>query len=264
MALGIMLVLTIALTTTIYLTSSSARHAYLSNAGQKSYALAESGINNAVAVLEANYPGTKIYPGDPNLLLSTTLTSPVTTLPASTTINVASTTGYNSGSNTISVGSSGAVTCTGITSTTFTGCTGGTAGTYATGTTVARATAAGANSATWSGTLVNVPTNPSWKWQWQLTAFGRVKNPTGPAADVVRRATAVVPVVIPDSTFATPARRPSTGSTDSNDVNFSQSVNVASPVYAVHDITSRTPRRSPRRSRRRSRSPRAEQGRGRS
>ena len=89
MALGIMLVLTIALTTTIYLTSSSARHAYLSNAGQKSYALAESGINNAVAVLEANYPGAKIYPGDPNLLLNTTLTSPVTTLPASTTTRLA-------------------------------------------------------------------------------------------------------------------------------------------------------------------------------
>ena len=138
-----MLVLTIALTAVIFLTAAGARDAHRSNAGQKASALAESGINNALAVLNANYPGTTIYPGNANLLLSTTLTSPVTTLPASTTINVASTLGYNSGSNTISVGSSGAVTCTGITATSFTGCTGGAAGTYATGTTVARATASG-------------------------------------------------------------------------------------------------------------------------
>ena len=43
MALGIMLVLTIALTTTIHFTSASARHANSSNAGQKAYALAEAG-----------------------------------------------------------------------------------------------------------------------------------------------------------------------------------------------------------------------------
>src|SRR5207248_1891651 len=82
------------------------------------------------------------------------------------------------------------VTCTGITATSFTGCTGGKAGTYPTGTTVARATASGSNSVAWSGTLVNVPLNPSWKWQWQLTASARVKNPTGPnAADDVRTST---------------------------------------------------------------------------
>src|SRR3954470_4463319 len=55
MALGIMLVLAIALTTTIYLTSSSGRHANSSNAGQKSSALAEAGLNNAVSVLHAAY-----------------------------------------------------------------------------------------------------------------------------------------------------------------------------------------------------------------
>ena len=33
---------------------------------------------------------------------------------------------------------------------------------------------------TWSGTLVNVPTNPRWKWQWHPTALGRVKNPDWP------------------------------------------------------------------------------------
>jgi hypothetical protein len=76
MALGIMLVLTIGLTTTIYLTSSSQRHAHHSNAGQKAYALAEAGLNNAVAVLNAHYPSTTTYPGD---------TPPGTFLPQRTT-----------------------------------------------------------------------------------------------------------------------------------------------------------------------------------
>src|SRR5262245_54575987 len=64
MAIGIMLVLTIALSTTIYVTSSSARHASSSNAGQKAYALAEAGLNNALAVLNTHYPSTTPYPGD--------------------------------------------------------------------------------------------------------------------------------------------------------------------------------------------------------
>src|SRR5262245_13168285 len=55
MALGIMLVLTIALATTIYLTSSSQRHANTTNAGQKAYALAEAGLNNATSVLNNAY-----------------------------------------------------------------------------------------------------------------------------------------------------------------------------------------------------------------
>lgn len=62
MALGIMLVLTIALTTTLFFTASGARDAHRTNAGQQAYALAEAGINNAVAVLNANYP-TTLYPG---------------------------------------------------------------------------------------------------------------------------------------------------------------------------------------------------------
>ena len=56
MALGILFVLTITLGTVIYVTSASARHAEHSNAGQKAYALAEAGVNNALAVLNANYP----------------------------------------------------------------------------------------------------------------------------------------------------------------------------------------------------------------
>src|SRR3954470_18045232 len=70
MALGIMLVLAIALTTTIYLTSSSGRHANSSNAGQKSFALAEAGVNNAISVLHAAYdvPSPPTFPGDASLL----------------------------------------------------------------------------------------------------------------------------------------------------------------------------------------------------
>ena len=65
----------------------------------------------------------------------TTLSAAVT-LP-SATIAVAATAKFNSGANTISFGSSGTVTCTGIpTPTSFTGCSGGAAGTYPSGTTV--------------------------------------------------------------------------------------------------------------------------------
>jgi hypothetical protein len=69
MALGILFVLTISLGTVIYVTSASARHAEHSNAGQKAHALAEAGVNNAMAVLNANYPNTSHpYPGDRCLL----------------------------------------------------------------------------------------------------------------------------------------------------------------------------------------------------
>jgi Tfp pilus assembly protein PilX len=69
MALGIMLVLTIALATTIHFTSAGARHANSSNAGQKAYSLAEAGVNNAISVLEASYSSpTAAFPGDPTLL----------------------------------------------------------------------------------------------------------------------------------------------------------------------------------------------------
>src|SRR5262249_5041712 len=126
---------------------------------------------------------------------------------------------------------------TGISATSFTGCTGGVAGTYVVGTTVARATAAGGGSTTWSGTLVNVPNNPSWKWQWQLTASGRVKKPTGPAFDVVRTASAIVPVVIPDSASVDPGTTAVDFIYALHDITFGQSVVVAAPVYTGHDLT---------------------------
>jgi hypothetical protein len=68
MALAVVLVLTVLLASVIFLTSSSARDSQRTNAGQKAYALAESGINNSLAVLSKNYPGTTGYPGDGTLL----------------------------------------------------------------------------------------------------------------------------------------------------------------------------------------------------
>jgi hypothetical protein len=55
MALGIMLVLTIALATTIAFTSAGARHANNSNAGQNASAIAEAGLNNAISQLASYY-----------------------------------------------------------------------------------------------------------------------------------------------------------------------------------------------------------------
>ena len=57
MALGIMLVLVIALTTVITFTAAGARDSHRVNAGQKATALAEAGVNNALAVLHEELPG---------------------------------------------------------------------------------------------------------------------------------------------------------------------------------------------------------------
>ena len=84
LALLIMLVLTISLTTVIFVTAAGARDAHRTNAGQRASALAESGINNALAVLNANYPGTVGYPGD-NRLLTTCPASLPTVCPFTTT-----------------------------------------------------------------------------------------------------------------------------------------------------------------------------------
>ena len=56
MALGITLVLAIALTTVITFSAAGARDSHRVNAGQKAYALAEAGVNNALSVLYATYP----------------------------------------------------------------------------------------------------------------------------------------------------------------------------------------------------------------
>jgi hypothetical protein len=87
-----MLVLTVMLTTVIFITAAGARDAHRSNAGQKASALAESGVNNALAVLTANYPGTVVYPGDSTLLPSRTTTFPSGSVTWSGVIEAAPTT----------------------------------------------------------------------------------------------------------------------------------------------------------------------------
>jgi Tfp pilus assembly protein PilX len=56
MALGILMVLTLALATVIFMTSSGARDAKRTNAGQKAYAAAEAGLNNVIAEIASHYP----------------------------------------------------------------------------------------------------------------------------------------------------------------------------------------------------------------
>jgi hypothetical protein len=87
-----MLVLTLTLTAVMFMTAAGARDAHRSNAGQKASALAESGINNALAVLNENYPGIVVYPGDPNLLPSRTTPYPSGTVTWSGAIEAAPTT----------------------------------------------------------------------------------------------------------------------------------------------------------------------------
>jgi Tfp pilus assembly protein PilX len=180
MALGIMFVLALILTTVIFITSSSARDAHRSNASQKAYALAEAGIANALAVLNSNYPS-PVFPGDSTLLSGT---------------------------------------ATGEAGCGATGC----VSTYASGTT------------TWNGSLDAAPVGAAWRYQWDLVSTGRVKNPTGPASDIVRTSKAVVPVVIPDTTSIPPGQSSLNWVYGFNDVTFSQSVTVASPVYAGRDL----------------------------
>jgi hypothetical protein len=167
MALGIMMVLTLALGTVIYITAASARDAQRTNAGQNAYALGEAGINNALAVLNANYPGS--FPGDPTLLPSRTTT-------------------------------------------------------YSNGT------------VSWSGTLATAPFGVSWNQQWNLTATGTVKNPTGPGASAVRRTvTAVVPVIEPQ-VIHPGDNNPLDFIYSFQDLTFPQSVTVASPIYTQRDL----------------------------
>ena len=64
MALGIMLVLTLVLTTVITFTAAGARDSQRVNAGQKATALAEAGLNSALAVLHKRHE-TSPYPQYP-------------------------------------------------------------------------------------------------------------------------------------------------------------------------------------------------------
>jgi type II secretory pathway pseudopilin PulG len=121
-----------------------------------SITVANSSLTNAITVSWPAYSGPVSYNvyGDgssarllksvPSAVTSYVDTGPTSlsdnpfTLPSSGsfTVNVASTSSFNSTANTIQLGASGPVTCTGVTVTSFTGCTGGQTGQYATGTAV--------------------------------------------------------------------------------------------------------------------------------
>ena len=69
MALQSMVVLSIGLTAVLEWSSSNSRHASRSNAGQQAYALAEAGLNNAVAVLNQAYTSGSVSLASPPALL---------------------------------------------------------------------------------------------------------------------------------------------------------------------------------------------------
>jgi hypothetical protein len=169
MAMIMMTVLMTMLSSVLVLSSATYRDAQRSNAGTKASALAEAGINNALAVVNANYPGSVAYPGDSTIL------------PARTS-------------------------------------------TYGSGTT------------TWSGSL-NAVSGQSWGYEWHLTSTGTVRNPTGPtAAAVTRTATATVPVILP-AIVQNPGSSPLNWIYGGTNINFSQSLQIGSPVYAVGNLT---------------------------
>ncbi|MDP9225410.1 MAG: hypothetical protein M3P18_16510, partial [Actinomycetota bacterium] len=76
LALIVLTLLTAVLTTVMSLTAANARDAQRSNAGIKASALAETGINNALAVINGSYSGSVAYPGDSTLLSPRTTAYP--------------------------------------------------------------------------------------------------------------------------------------------------------------------------------------------
>src|SRR5207302_1019605 len=90
--------------------------------------------------------------------------------------------------------------------------------------------------AKWTGTLRSTAPGTAWTYEWYLQALGTVKNPTGPTADVNRVATASVPVVVPETASVDPNKSSIDWVYGYNDVTFSQSVTVASPVFAGHNL----------------------------
>jgi len=68
MAVVVLAVLMTSCVTALSLAEAGSRHAQSSNAGQKSYALAEAGLTNAAAVLNEAYATSAAFPGDANLL----------------------------------------------------------------------------------------------------------------------------------------------------------------------------------------------------
>jgi hypothetical protein len=184
MAIGILAVMTIIVSTVLFLTAAGARESQRTNAGQKAHALAEAGVNDAISVLNANYPGIVKYPGDYTLLSS---------CPGSYPTICSRTTPYSSGT------------------------------------------------VSWSGWLQTPASTPplpaavGWGAQWNITATGTVTNPTSGATSVSRTVTAVVPAVIP---IQAPIgnNNPLNFIYSKGNITFSNTVKVASPVYATLDL----------------------------
>jgi hypothetical protein len=190
LALGVTFILALTVATVMVFTASGTRDAHRSTGTQKAYDLAEAGINNALAVLFANYPTTITFPGDFGLLSGS--------LSGEAGCGTWGTQGENITNN-----------CTKQ---------------YASGT------------AKWTGTLRSTSPGTAWTYEWYLQAVGIVKNPTGPTSDLRRVATAIVPVVKPDTTSVNPNKSSIDWVYGNVDVTFDQSVTVASPVFAGRDL----------------------------
>jgi hypothetical protein len=199
MALAVMLVLTILLTSVIFLSSSSARDAQRTNAGQKAYALAEAGINNALGVLSTSYADpTNVYPGNLCLLhmQNSAYAGYTPTAADQTSCQVA-----------------------GVLPAEFTNA-------YDGGSCAAPIT----NCVTWSGVLQPV-SGLAWDYQWVVRATGSVRNPTGPStSNVTRTVTTKLPVLQGDQKLG--GNNVLQFVYAKGNLSFSNSVGVGAPLYA--------------------------------
>jgi hypothetical protein len=208
MAIGILFVLTITLGTVIYVTSASARHAEHSNASQKAYSLAEAGVHDAFAVLNASYPNDPAVTGQPYpgnwCLLRPQLIAPepgavVTSFPGNKT------------------GSANDVPCGGAPFT------------------VAPDAGRPNETVTWWGRLRDVE---GMGIAWVIRSTGSVPNPTGPGASpVTRTVTVKVPVTRPLGQKVPPGILDWVYS--GGDITFDQKTNIESPLFVNGSLTLR-------------------------
>ena len=199
-----MFVLTIALTTRIHFTSAGARHANSSNAGQKAYALAEAGVNNAVASCKTSYPDTtNTYPGDWCILRP----QPIAPESGATIASFPGT----------ATGSTPDVPCGGAP---FVGTPDATRP---------------QEKVTWWGRIRRVD---GLGLAWVIQATGSVPNPTGPSAsNVTRTLTVKVPVVIGQGQVIPPGILDWVYS--DGPMTLDQQTNMRSPLFVDGDLTLR-------------------------
>ena len=176
MALGVLFVLSLTLTALVYYTSTNSRSSARERADQQARALADAGINNALAVLYKY--GVNLR--DPALLPDGSAQEGI----------------------------------------------------------ISKAYAGGRSE--WHGVL----SDSGSQWQWQVTARGIVKNPTGPgAADVRRTLTANVRFAFPPATELTSPvwnwiYSGATGSVC--DMTIDQSVSINAPLYVAGNLCMRS------------------------